>query len=795
MAVDKPYLPDADFGCSTERHSSRKVDPITVLAILKEFKNSFLGAYPNDGAANAASASEKINLAEGLLYWNTTSKNFRAYTIVSSVGSWVNYDTAAQEAKVTAIAKASEALNSANASAASATSAAADAVQTALDRVQTDLNHTATAADAATTTADRVQTGLDRTATAADASATAALATIATEQAEIATEQATNLLIATGGLGGAALIGMDDGASGVNYSTVQAYRNYLLANTGASQIGWRRTGTTTDQLLAAILEKNVVHPEDFGALATEDGGAASQSTAFAAALNSGRLVDCRGKSYVIGDMVDPTDGVAKGLINGNFVRALANQTNQNAMFNLINQPNIKVRNNSFDYGATENAGSNDDSSRFLITVGSNDATTSTWVRGIEVTNNRFTGGGNGTPLYARGTIGALIANNTIVDRVVAGSATNDAQNGIDYSYSRGAIVTGNFIDGLYYRVAGTLTRIYSRGIVAVETSNAVVSGNYITNVDQGIDFSGGISASLPEGNVGISCVGNVVSDVRSWGIKFANCARNSVCSGNTILNFGIGGIAISGQSSAGSWGTKPTSHLLIIGNYICNPSSYASYFACTGIWIIFRVAYPGYPSNIRVLNNTITDTTGGGRLLHGIAQDDGDGAHNVIAGAPYNEVSGNKISGQTGTPTKGCFPDGVCAVTGSSSQSIPNATWIAVAWNATTVDGERMHSNTVDPERVTPTVAGWYEINFSLYFSEHAAGNRQARILVAGGTIPGGGYSCVALSGANVGLTGRAIVYVPAGTVVRVEAFQNSGGALNILRPNSQFSVERKEQM
>lgn len=594
---------------------------------------------------------------------------------------------------------------------------------------------------------------------------------------------------------GASLIGINDGVSGAKYTTVQGYRDYLLANTGASQIGWRRTGTTTDQLLSAILEKDVVHPEDFGALATEDGGTASQSAAFAAALNSGRIVDCRGKSYVIGDTVDPTDGVAKGLINGNFVRLAANQTNQNAMFNLLNQPNIKVRNNSFDYGATENAGSNDDSSRFLITVGSNDATTSTWVRGIEVTNNRFTGGGNGTPLYARGTIGALIANNTIVDRVIAGSATNDAQNGIDYSYSRGAIVTGNFIDGLYYRVAGVLTRLYSRGIVAVETSNAVVSGNYITNVDQGIDFSGGISASLPEGNVGISCVGNVVSDVRSWGIKFANCARNSVCSGNTILNFGIGGIAISGQSSAGSWGTKPTSHLLIIGNYICNPSSYASYFACTGIWIIFRVAYPGYPSNIRVLNNTITDTTGGGRLLHGIAQDDGDGAHNVIAGAPYNEVSGNKISGQTGTPTKGCFPNGVCAVTGTTSQSIANATWVAVAWDSETADGEGMHDNATNPERITVSVPGWYQVDYTLVYAANATGVRQGRIISGGATIPGGDSQGAGVSGETTPVGGSCVVYVAAGDHVRIETRQTSGGALNLNRPNSQFSVRRIEQM
>jgi len=577
-----------------------------------------------------------------------------------------------------------------------------------------------------------------------------------------------------------------------------AFRDFNID--GVASSGPRNPPKAEIRALGSIVEAEFAFgfttPEAHGALALEDGASstASQSTAFLAALETGKIVDCRGKSYVIGEMVDPADGVASGLINGNFVRAPANQSNQNAMFNLINQPNVKVRGNSFDFGATENAGSNDDSSRMLVTVGSNDTTTSTWLRGIEVTGNRFTGGGNGTPLYARGTIGALIANNTIVDRNVAGSATNDAQNGIDFSYSKGAIVTGNFIDGLYYRVSGVLTRIYSRGIVAVETSNAVVSGNYVTNVDQGVDFSGGISASLPNGNVGISCVGNVVTDVRTWGIKFANCIRHSVCSGNVVRNFGWGGIVVSGQSSAGSWGDKPTSHLLISGNYVFDPADYYARTDCIGIWIIFRAAYPGYPNKVRVIGNTIANTTGNGRLLHGISQDDGDGAHNVVAGAPYNEVSQNKISGQTGTPTKGCSPDGVCSVTGTTSQSLATGSYVAVQWNSETVDGEGMHDNSTNPERITVSVPGWYEIAFALYFAENSSGVRQARILIGGGTIPGGEYSCIALSGANVGLSGGTIAYIPAGSHARIEAFQNSGSSLNLLRPNSSFSVRRIEQ-
>lgn len=224
MAVDKPYLSDADFGCSTERYSSYKVDPVTVLAIFKEFKNSFLGAYPNDGAANTASASGKINLAEGLLYWNTTSKKFRAYTIVASVGSWIDYDTTAQEAKVTAIAKALEALNSADASAASATSAA-------LDRVQTGLDRTAVAAD-------RVQTNLDRIATDAAAAEADALLT----EAAVALAAGTvSDLVGTRIYTGRAALDADlvpaDGLYALVIGDATAVNNDLYRKIGATTVG------------------------------------------------------------------------------------------------------------------------------------------------------------------------------------------------------------------------------------------------------------------------------------------------------------------------------------------------------------------------------------------------------------------------------------------------------------------------------------------------------------------------------------------------------------------------------
>jgi len=601
-----------------------------------------------------------------------------------------------------------------------------------------------------------------------------------------------------GTTGAASDISINDGASGTKYANVQAYRDYLLSNAGASQIGWRRTGTTTDRALAAVLEGLAVTPEDFSAVALEDGATSttSQTTALTAALNSGRLVDCRGKSYNIGTPLAPT-GTVRGIINGNF--AWTNTTamqGQQYMLSIIDKDDVRVEANTFNLGTVENCGSNDDSGRGAIKISSSNEGV-TLIKRPVVERNRVTGAGNGTSIYVRSASSPRVNYNMIHDRVVAGTASNDAQNGIDLSRSSDAQCEGNIVNGLYYRVSGNLTRIYSRGIVAVEVTGGSYSRNFVSNVDQGMDFSGGIVSGFPNGNTAIACNGNVVHDTRTWGIKFANSIRNSVCVGNVIRNFGWGGIVVSGQSAAWLEGaeSKATSHLLITGNYIFDPSDYNSRTDCIGIWIIFRATYPGYPVYIRVIGNTICNTTGNGRLLHGIAQDDGDGAHNIVAGAPYNEVAGNTVIGQTSTPTHGCVPSGVCALTGASSQSIANSTWTAVAWGTETIDGQGMHSVSNNPELIYPNGAGWYEVNFSLVFAENSTGNRQARLLRSGGSVPGGEYATVALNGANTTLSGRCIMYLTAAQNVRVEVYQTSGGALNVNRPNSQFYARRIEQM
>lgn len=64
------------------------------------------------------------------------------------------------------------------------------------------------------------------------------------------------------------------------------------------------------------------------------------------------------------------------------------------------------------------------------------------------------------------------------------------------------------------------------------------------------------------------------------------------------------------------------------------------------------------------------------------------------------------------------------AVANTTNQSIPDTTHTAVTWNAETYDTAFMHSTSVNPSRLTATVAGLYVVTSSAWFSGNAAGYR-----------------------------------------------------------------------
>ena len=145
------------------------------------------------------------------------------------------------------------------------------------------------------------------------------------------------------------------------------------------------------------------------------------------------------------------------------------------------------------------------------------------------------------------------------------------------------------------------------------------------------------------------------------------------------------------------------------------------------------------------------------------------GATYVMVNGP---VTATRYSGSTAVWARGY---------NSANQSIANATNTALAFNSETTDAYGMHDNVTNNTRVYANQDGVYLISGSASFASNPTGIRGVSIRINGNTyIASELQNASPSSGAYMGAT--AMYYMYAGTYVELIAYQNSGGALNVLR-------------
>lgn len=120
---------------------------------------------------------------------------------------------------------------------------------------------------------------------------------------------------------------------------------------------------------------------------------------------------------------------------------------------------------------------------------------------------------------------------------------------------------------------------------------------------------------------------------------------------------------------------------------------------------------------------------------------DGDGtADDPFTVSPDHDVSANNLL----TCTEGGWLAKVpavisnppaCSAFRSTNQSIANNTMTAVSFANEIYDTDTMHSNTVNPTRVTFTTAGTYVVTFVAVWNKNAVGNRVAQIRKNGSDV------------------------------------------------------------
>jgi hypothetical protein len=125
----------------------------------------------------------------------------------------------------------------------------------------------------------------------------------------------------------------------------------------------------------------------------------------------------------------------------------------------------------------------------------------------------------------------------------------------------------------------------------------------------------------------------------------------------------------------------------------------------------------------------------------------------------------------------------------STTQSIANASPVALNFNSERYDNDVIHDNSTNNERLTCKTAGIYIITANVGFAANATGIRAIHIELNGTTLIGAPSQLAAGAGGATRLELTTQYQLTVGDYVRVVVFQDSGGSLNT-EQNANISPE-----
>ena len=115
-----------------------------------------------------------------------------------------------------------------------------------------------------------------------------------------------------------------------------------------------------------------------------------------------------------------------------------------------------------------------------------------------------------------------------------------------------------------------------------------------------------------------------------------------------------------------------------------------------------------------------------------------------------------------------------------AAQSIADTTWVALALNSERYDTDGIHDLATNNSRLTCKTAGKYIIVANIAFASNTTGRRMVGIFLNGATFIGVGETNATTTGSCI-VTVATIYLLEVNDYVEMKAFQNSGGALNVV--------------
>lgn len=119
----------------------------------------------------------------------------------------------------------------------------------------------------------------------------------------------------------------------------------------------------------------------------------------------------------------------------------------------------------------------------------------------------------------------------------------------------------------------------------------------------------------------------------------------------------------------------------------------------------------------------------------------------------------------------------ICILRASAIQAVAN-NGAALTWNTEDVDTAGIHSTSVNPTRITPNIAGYWQFTATTQFASNTTGRRGAGIRKNGTDVH---YGTITAAGTGVQGSTATVMLQMNGSTDYVESwgFQESGGSIN----------------
>lgn len=323
--------------------------------------------------------------------------------------------------------------------------------------------------------------------------------------------------------------------------------------------------------------------------------------------------------------------------------------------------------------------------------------------------------------------------------------------------------------------SGSTTK-WSRGIAFGGCSDFIVYASKAYDIDQGFDVTGGV------GNRRYRFIGCEVRDGYTWGFKAANTAINGTYVGCHAYRCGYAGFVASGPAADA---LPSPQNITYLGCKSVDTGSNGIYAANnpSGFLVLVSAYDTSRPRPVRFIGCEAIDGQNTPTMVYGFRNQVGV----ATSGAPFNECVDCTAVGFTAEAITG-FNYPAAKLSRDTNYSVAHNTATAVPWSTEAYDGAQMHSTSSNLEVVTVPRNGWYRCVARVTFATNATGDRWIAFNISGTRQNHTMCFGVGSAGRNTLMT-EATFYLQTGNTIYVEAFQNSGGSLDIEWQYSSFEV------